>query len=108
MTRLTAFTLPLVIALTAALCGASPDAKMNVLFISADDMRPQLGCYGDAVVKTPGLDRLASRGLLFNRAYCQQALCSSSRISFFSGSYPATTEIYTIGPNLREKLPDVI
>lgn len=81
---------------------------MNVLFIAVDDLRPQLGCYGDPIVRSPGIDRLASRGVVFGRAYCQQALCSPSRISLLSGLYPSTTGIYTIGPALREKAPDAI
>lgn len=83
-------------------------SKPNVLFIAVDDMRPQLGCYGDPVAKTPHMDRLAARGLLFNRAYCQQALCSPSRISLLSGRYPATTRILSIGPALRETMPDIV
>lgn len=82
--------------------------KPNVLFIAVDDMRPQLGCYGDPLAKTPHMDRLAARGLLFERAYCQQALCSPSRISLLSGRYPATSGIYSIGPFLRETMPDIV
>lgn len=86
---------------------AAAGSRPNVLFIAVDDMRPQLGCYGDPVVKTPHMDGLAARGLLFERAYCQQALCSPSRISLLSGRYPATTRILRIGPFLRETMPDI-
>lgn len=86
----------------------APGRRLNVLFIAADDLRPQLGCYGDKIVRTPNLDRLASRGVVFGRAYCQQALCSPSRISLLSGRYPSTTGIYTIGPALRQTMPDVV
>jgi len=82
--------------------------KPHVLFIASDDMRPQLGCYGDPIVKSPHLDRLAARGLVFNRAYCQQALCSPSRISLLTGRHVWTTKIYQIGPFLRETMPEVI
>jgi arylsulfatase A-like enzyme len=84
--------------------------RLNVLFIASDDLRPQLGLYGDTVVKSPNLDRLATRGLAFDRAFCQQALCSPSRISLLSGRRPATTKVYTIDPALtvRTHLPDVI
>jgi iduronate 2-sulfatase len=81
--------------------------KFNVLMIAIDDMRPQLGCYGDPTVKSPNMDRLAARGLLFRRAYCQQALCSPSRISLLSGRFPVTTKIFTIGPDLRSTMPDI-
>ena len=52
---------------------------MNVLFIAIDDLRPQLGCYGLPQMKTPALDALARQGVVFDRAYCQQAICSASR-----------------------------
>ncbi|MBL9188682.1 MAG: sulfatase [Opitutaceae bacterium] len=83
--------------------------RLNVLFIATDDMRPQLGLYGDKVVHSPHLDRLAARGLAFNRAFCQMALCSPSRISLLSGRRPATTKVYTIDPALtvRTHQPDV-
>lgn len=76
----------------------------NVLFIASDDMRPQLGCYGDPTVKSPHLDSLAKRGMVFARSYVQQALCSPSRISMLSGRYPATTGIFEIGRPAR-RLP---
>lgn len=82
-------------------------APPNVLFIASDDMRPQLGCYGDATVKSPNLDALAQRGMLFQRSYVQQALCSPSRISMLSGRYPATTGIFEIGRTLRTTMPDI-
>jgi iduronate 2-sulfatase len=86
---------------------ASAAEKLNVLFIASDDMRPQLGCYGDPVVKSPHLDALARRGMLFQRSYVQQALCSPSRISMLSGRYPHTTGIFEIGRPLRATMPDI-
>lgn len=82
--------------------------RPNVLFIVSDDMRPQLGCYGDPVVKTPNIDALAARGLVFQCAFAQQGLCSPSRISFLSGRHPWTTKIYDIGPTLRSTMPDIV
>jgi iduronate 2-sulfatase len=81
--------------------------RPNVLFIASDDMRPQLGCYGDTIVKSPNLDQLAARGMVFERSYVQQALCSPSRISMLSGRYPATTTIWEIGRTLRTTMPDI-
>ena len=82
-------------------------ARPNVLFIASDDMRPQLGCYGDPTVKSPNIDRLAARGMVFEHSFVQQALCSPSRISMLSGRYPSTTQIFEIGRTLRTTMPDI-
>ena len=59
---------------------AQQDAsQMNVLFIMADDMRPELGCYGVDVVKTPNMDRLAASGVLFQNAYCNIPVSGASQ-----------------------------
>lgn len=87
---------------------AAAEAKRpNVLMIAIDDLRPSIGCYGDPNAKTPHMDALAARGLRFERAYCQQALCSPSRISLLSGRRPSTSKIYSIGPTLRSAMPDI-
>jgi arylsulfatase A-like enzyme len=80
----------------------------NVLFIAVDDLRPQLGCYGDSAVRSPHLDKLASEGTVFNRAYCQQAVCSPSRTSLMTGLRPDTTRIYDLDTHFRKTIPDVV
>ena len=82
--------------------------RPNVLFIAVDDLRVELGCYGGTPVKTPHIDWLAKRGLLFQHAYCQQALCNPSRASLMTGRRPDTLKIWDLPTHFRETLPDVV
>ena len=82
-------------------------AKPNVLFIIADDLNCDLGTYGHPLVKTPNIDRLAARGVRFERAYCQYALCGPSRASLMCGYYPDQTLIRANAIRIRERLPEV-
>lgn len=72
---------------------AAKSQRPNVLFIAIDDLRPELGCYGHGYAKSPGIDRLASQGVLFARAYCQQPLCNPSRTSVMTGMRPESTGV---------------
>ncbi len=82
--------------------------KPNILFISVDDLRPDLGCYGNPVIKTPNIDRLAGQGTVFTRAYCQQALCNPSRASLMTGLRPDTLKVWDQATHFRKFNPDVV
>jgi len=82
--------------------------QTNVLFIAVDDLRPQLGCYGDENAITPHIDHLAQQGMVFKRAYCQQAVCNPSRSSLMTGRYPDSIQIWDNATHFRDTTPDVV
>ena len=79
---------------------------LNVLFIAVDDLRPELGCYGQPV-HSPNIDQLAAEGTLFERAYVQVALCMPSRVSMLTGQRPDTTGVVDFSIRFRDLQPDV-
>lgn len=83
-----------VLAVLVGTMAAASAEKPNVLFIAVDDLRPELGCYGRSHIKSPNIDKLAARGMVFQRAYCQQAICMASRASLMSGYRPDKGRIY--------------
>lgn len=95
-----------------AVVGIVPIARAqtpyNVLFIAADDLRCDLGCYGHPLVKTPNIDRLAQRGLLFERAYCQQAVCNPSRASLLTGRRIDSLRVWNLQTHFRDTTPDAV
>ena len=93
-----------------ALLDGAPNVieKPNVLFIAVDDLRPALGCYDDPLAKTPNIDRLAKRGMIFTRAYCQEGMCNPSRASLMTGRYPDTIRVWDLTTHFRDTLPDVV
>lgn len=86
--------IPVSLIAAALLVQAFAAEKMNVLLIISDDMRAELGCYASQLAKTPNLDRLATTGVKFDRAYCQYPLCNASRASMLTGRHPGTTGVY--------------
>jgi choline-sulfatase len=83
------------------------NVKPNVVFLICDDLNCDLGCYGHPMVKSPNIDRLAERGVLFQNAYCQYPLCGPSRASFMTGLYPDQTLVHRNAIYIREHVPNV-
>jgi iduronate 2-sulfatase len=101
-------TAPILLALLALLCSPANATTPNVLLILVDDLKPALGCYGDPVAQTPHIDRLASRGLRFDLAYCNQAVCAPSRFTLMLGAHSTSTGLYGLGSHLRQLVPDAV
>jgi len=87
---------------------SEPVRRPNVLLICVDDLKPVLGCYGDKIAKTPNIDRLAGQGVLFESAYCNQAVCSPSRNALMTSLRPQTLGIYDLATNFRRSRPDAV
>ena len=82
--------------------------RPNVLLICVDDLKPALGCYDDALAKSPNIDALAARGVRFDAAYCNQAVCAPSRHALLVGLRPQTLGIYDLATNFRKAAPDAV
>ena len=82
--------------------------RPNILFIVIDDLRPELGCYGNKAMISPNIDRLASSGLLFEKAYCQYPVCGPSRASVLTGLYPSKTRFASNISKVDEETPEIV
>ena len=105
------FSFVLLVTLSCCLIGCKNEPevnqKLNVLFIAVDDLRPELGCYGKTYMHTPNFDRLAETGMLFENAYCSQAVCAPSRNGVMTGLRPDALNIYNLGTFFRTQVPGV-
>lgn len=99
--------LSLLLCLVPLLLSAQAD-KPNVLLILVDDLKPNLGTYGDPVAVSPNIDELAAMGMRFDRAYCNQAVCASSRYNLLLGARSTSTGLYNFGKEFRELYPDAV
>ena len=80
----------------------------NILFISVDDLKPTIGCFGDEKAKTPYMDKLAKSGTVFLNAHCQQAVCGPSRASLMTGMRPDYTQVLDLKTRMRQKNPNIL
>ena len=85
-----------------------PTSKPNILFIAVDDLKPLLGCYENTLVKTPNIDRLAKMATVFNKNYCQQAICGPTRASIMTGTRPDVTKIWNLTTQMRDVNPNLV
>jgi iduronate 2-sulfatase len=82
--------------------------KPNILFVSIDDLRPSLGVYGDTIVHSPNIDKLASEGFTFRQTFAQSAVCAPSRASLMTGLRPDSTRVWHLGNKFRKINPDAV
>ena len=105
MLRVLLFWVGLILSCTASLAA---EQRPNVLLILVDDLKPALGCYGDKSARTPHMDALAARGVRFDLAYCNQAVCAPSRFTLMLGSHSTSTGLYGLGSRLRQVIPNAL
>ena len=87
---------------------AQKTAKPNILFIAVDDFKTDIGAYGNTMVKTPNIDRLAKMGTVFMNNYCQQAVCGPTRASLMTGMRPDVTKVWDLKTQMRDVNPDIV
>lgn len=106
--RLHDLLLAAVLACGGHLFGASAAHRPNVLLLLVDDLKPALGCSGDRFAQSPNIDRLAARGMRFDRAYCNQAVCAPSRNNLMLGSRSTSLGLYDLTRNFRTAVPAAV
>jgi iduronate 2-sulfatase len=90
------------------LCPSAFSARPNVLLLCVDDLKPALGCYGDALARSPHIDRLAARGVRFDLAYCNQSVCAPSRNNLMLGARSTSIGLYGLSENFRRAVPKAV
>lgn len=95
-------------AMSSTISYAQKNSKPNILFIAIDDLKPELGAYGNKMVKTPNIDRLAKMSTVFMSNYCQQAVCGPTRASLMTGMRPDYTKIWDLKTQMRDMNPDIL
>lgn len=101
----------IIVSFVALICFSVVNAQENqpnIVVFLVDDLRTELGCYGSKQVKSPNIDALAKEGVLFDKAYCQEAICAPSRMSILTGLRPESIGIYSIFTPLRKKHKDMV
>lgn len=102
-----------VMGMTFAACQHNPKPqeskkKPNILFLSIDDLRPDIGAYGNEEIRTPNLDAFAATSTLMENTYCQAAVCAPSRASLMTGLRPDSNHVWHLGDKFREINPDIV
>ncbi|NCW88019.1 MAG: sulfatase, partial [Chitinophagia bacterium] len=87
---------------------AQKNKKPNILFIAVDDLKPELGCYGNKLIRTPNIDRLANYGTIFLSNFCQQSVCGPTRASLLTGMRPDYTRVWDLKTQMRDMNPSIV
>ncbi len=103
----TFISLAFVLSIAFSACSRDAEKLPNVIFVSFDDLRPELGCYGNKEIKTPNIDRFADAGVAFLNTYCQVAVCQPSRASYMTGLRPDSIRCWHLGDHHRGGIPEV-
>ena len=97
----------LLILLVMSAAALAQNNRPNILFIAVDDLRPELGCYGEAHIVSPNIDRLAETGIRFDRAYCMVPTCGASRASLMSGIRPTPDRFVSFTARIDKEAPHI-
>lgn len=108
MQKIYFISLSILLQLFGADLAAQAPPKPNILFIAVDDLKPIMACYGNKLIKTPNIDRLAKMGTMFSNNYCQQAVCGPTRASLMTGMRPDHTKIWDLKTQMRDMNPDIL